>query len=169
VTETVVVLLGVGLAASVAATLGLALALRRERAPRRAAEAAQAACRNEAAEQAARLALLDRRSAALAPIDALWLAWTGECRPDSALLAEAARGAAEARLLFAAEVVAEIDEVAGLLVEQLRGQSLQRAAVAAGRYEERAGLIDEEIAREQHLRPRIGALRQRLAEAARLN
>jgi len=164
-----VVLLGTGLAASLAASLGLALALRRERAGRRAAEAAHAACRNEAAEQSARLGLLDRRRAALAPIDALWLAWTDESRPDSALLAEAARGVGEARVLFAEEVVAEIDEVAGLLVEQLRGLSRQRAAVAAGRYEERAELIDEEIARERRLRPRIGALRRRLAEAARLD
>ena len=163
------VLLGVGLAASVAAALGLALALRRERAARRAAEAAQAACGDAAAAQAARLALLDRRRAALAPIDALWLAWTGECRPDPALLAAAARAVGEARLLFADEVAAEIDEVAGLLVEQLRGQNWQRAAVAAGRYEERADLIAEEIERERRLRPRIGALRQRLAEAARLN
>ena len=160
-TETVVVLLGAGLAASVAAIVGLVLALRRER-------AAHAACRDETAEQAARLALLDRRRAALAPIEALWLAWAGDCRPDSALLAEAARAAGEARLLFADGLAAELEEVAGLLVEQVRGQSWQRAAVAAGRYEERADLIAEEIAREQRLKPRIGALRERMAEAARL-
>jgi len=153
--------LGAGLAASVAAILGLALALRRER-------AAHAACRDEAADQAARLALFDRRRAALAPIEALWLAWVGDCRPDSALLAEAARAAGEARLLFADGLAAELEEVAGLLVEQVRGQSWQRAAVAAGRHDERADLIAEEIERERRLKPRIGALRQRMVEAARL-
>ena len=167
-TETVAVLLGAGLAVSVAAMLGLMLALRRERAARRAAEAAHAACLDEAAEQAGRLALLDRRRAALAPIEALWSVWAAECRPDAALLAAAARAAGEARLLFADGLAAELEEVAALLVEQIRGQGRQAAAVAARRHEERADLIAEEIEREQRLRPRIGALRVRLVEATRL-
>ena len=163
------VLLLAGLAMSIAAALLLALLLVREKAARRAAEAALAARSDEAADQAARLELLDRRRAAIAPIETLWLAWAGGGRPQEALLADAARALTEARLLFADHLQADLDEAILLIVEQVRGQGWQRAAVAAGRRDERADLIDEEIARERKLKPRIADLRVRLADAARMS
>jgi len=165
--EIVSFIIGAGLAACVAAILLLAGLLARERAARRAAEAALAAQREGAAEQAARLALLDRRRDAIAPIESLWLIWEGGSRPGEALLAEAARGIAEARLLFADPLGTELDEAALLIAEHVRGRAWQRDAVQAGRRDESADLIDAEIARERALKPLIAALRARLAEAAR--
>ena len=151
-----------------AVALILTVLLARERAARTAAEAALASGRDESADQAARLALLDRRRAAIAPIESLWLAWAGGGRPSEALLSEAARALAEARLLFAGHLQAELDEAALLIVAHVRGQSWQRAAIEAGRHDERADLIEEEIARERALKPRIADLRMRLADAARV-
>jgi hypothetical protein len=162
-------LLGAGHAACLATILGLALLLVRERAARQAAEAALAARLRAEADTEARLDLLDRRRAAIAPIESLWLAWAGGGRPDEAQLADAGRAIAEARTLFADQLQPELDEAALLIVAQVRGQSRQRDAIRAGRRDKRADLIDEEIAREQELRPRIAALRDRLAEAARLS
>ena len=167
--EIVSFIVGAGFAACVAATLLLAWLLARERAARRAAEASLAAQREAAAEQAARLELLDRRRVAIAPIESLWLVWAGGSRPGEALLAEAARAIAEARLLFAEALDAELDEAALLLAEHVRGRAWQRDAIQAGRRDESADLIDAEIAREQALKPRIAELRIRLAEAARLS
>jgi hypothetical protein len=161
-------LLGAGLALCLALILLLALLLARERSVRRVAEAALAAGRDEAADRAGRLDLLDRRRAAIAPIETLWLAWASGGMPSEAQLAEAARALAEARLLFAEPLQAELDEAALLVVEHVRGQSWQRAAIDAGRYSERADLIDEEIARERRLKPRIEALRASLIDAARM-
>ena len=167
--ENVAILFQAGLALAVATSLVLALLLARERSARRGAEAALAASRDEAADQTARLALLDRRRAAIAPIETLWLAWAGGGRPGEALLAEAARALGEARLLFGDHLQAELDEAVVLIVEHVRGQGWQRAAIEAGRRDERADLIDEEIARERMLKPRIADLRIRLAEAARMS
>jgi hypothetical protein len=169
VSEALAILLVAGLVSCLALVLLLAVLLVRERAARRAAEAALAAGRDEAADQAARLALLDRRRAAIAPIEALWFAWAGGGRPGEALLADAARALAEARLLFAGHLQAELDEAALLIVAHVRGQSWQRAAIEAGRHDERADLIDEEIARERALKPRIADLRVRLVDAARMS
>jgi hypothetical protein len=169
VSETVAILLEAGLVSCLALILLLAVLLVRERAARRAAEGALAAGRDEAADQAARLALLDRRRAAIAPIEALWFAWAGGGRPSEALLADAARALAEARLLFAGHLQAELDEAALLIVAHARGQSWQRVAIEAGRHDERADLIDEEIARERAIRPRIADLRIRLVDAARMS
>jgi hypothetical protein len=169
VSESVAILLGAGLVLCLVLILFLTLLLTRERAARRAAEAALAAGRDESADQAGRLALLDRRRAAIAPIEALWLAWAGGGRPGETMLAEAARALAEARLLFAGHLQAELDEAALLIVEHVRGQSWQRAAIEAGRHDERADLIGEEIARERALKPRIADLRIRLADAARMS
>jgi hypothetical protein len=168
VTETLELLPAAALAACLAAMLLLALALRRERACRRAAEAALADHRAETAMQEERLGLLDRRRAALAPIEALSLAWARDCRPDEAALTEAARAVGEARLLFPAALAADLEEAAALLAMHARGRSWQRAAVEARRHEERADLFAEEIERERLLKPRIAELRQRLAEAARI-
>jgi hypothetical protein len=164
-----VIFLGAGLALCLALLLILALLLVRERAARRAAEAALSAKDDIAAHQAARLELLDRRRAAIAPIESLWLAWASGGRPGEALLADAARALAEARLLFATHLQAELDEAVLLIVEHVRGQSWQRAAIEAGRHDERADLIDQEIAREHRLKPRIADLRVRLADAARMS
>lgn len=169
VSETVAIFFGAGLALGLAPILVLALLLVRERTARRAAEAALAARRDEAADQAARLELLDRRRAAIAPIESLWLAWASGGRPGEALLADAARALAEARLLFAGHLQTELDEAVLLIVEHVRGRSWQRAAIEAGRRNERADLIDEEIAREHRLKPRIAELRDRLADAARMS
>jgi hypothetical protein len=169
VPEGVAFFLGAGLASCLAALLLLAWLLVRERAARRAAEAALAARLAAEADLAGRLDLLDRRRAVIAPIESLWRAWAGGGRPDEALLADAARALAEARMLFADHLQAELDEAALLILAQVRGQSWQRDAIRAGRRDERADLIDEEIARERTLRPRIAALRDRLADAARLS
>jgi hypothetical protein len=158
---------GIAFAVSAAASLWLAWLLRRERAARRAAEAAVAAER-QAAESTTRHDLLDLRRAAIAPIESLWLAWAGGGLPDDDLLAEAARALAEARLLFAADLAGELDEAAALILEQVRGRRWQRAAIDAGRHDERTDLIGEEMARERQLKPRIASLRLRLFEAARL-
>jgi hypothetical protein len=167
VPEGVAFFLGAGLASCLAAILLLAWLLLRERAARRAAEAALAARLAAEADLAARLDLLDRRRAVIAPIESLWCAWAGGGRPDEALLAGAARAIAEARTLFGDHLQAELDEAALLIVAHVRGQSRQRDAIRAGR--ERTDLIDQEIARERTLKPRIAALRDRLAEAARLS
>jgi hypothetical protein len=169
VSESVAILLGPGLVSGLAAILLLAVLLVRERSARRAAEAALAATRDEAADRAARLDLLDRRRAAIAPIESLWLAWAGGGRPDEAQLADAAQALAEARTLFADALQAELDEAALLIVAHVRGKSWQRAAIQAGRRDERADLIDEEIARERSLKPKIADLRIRLADAARMS
>lgn len=163
--EIVSLIIGTVLASAAAAILLLAWLLARERAARRAAEEALAAGR----EAAAQLALLDRRSAAIAPIETLWLTWSGGGRPGPALLAEAARAIAEARLLFGGPLEAELNEAALLIAEHVRGQAWQRDAILGGRRDESAELIDAEIAREQALKPRIAALRVRLVEAARLS
>jgi hypothetical protein len=163
-----VLLPAAALAACLAAMLLLGLALRRERAPRRAAEAALAEHRAEVPLRQERLGLLDRRRAALAPIEALSLAWARDCRPDEAALSAAALAIGEARLVFPAELAAELDEAAALLIVHARGRSWQRAAVEARRHEERADLIAEEIERERLLKPRLVELRMRLAEAARI-
>jgi hypothetical protein len=169
VSENIIILFGAGLLLALASTMVLALLLARERGARRAAEAALAASRDEATDQAARLALLDRRRAAIAPLESLWLAWAGGGRPSEALLADAARALGEARLLFADHLQPELDEAVLLIVEHVRGEGWQRAAIEAGRYDERAALIDEEIARERKLKPRIADLRLRLADAARMS
>ena len=162
--EIVTFIAGAVLALGAAAILALAWLLARERAARRAAEAELEAER----AAAARLDLLDRRSAAIAPIESLWLAWSAGGRPNESLLAEAARAIAEARLLFGGPLETELDEAALLIAEHVRGQVWQRDAILAGRRDERAELIEAEIAREQALKPRIAALRVRLVEAARL-
>lgn len=163
-----VIFLAGGLVACLAGGLPIAWLVRRERAERGAAEAALAAHREAAADQAGRLELLDRRRAALAPIESLWLAWTSGGRPDEALLADAAHGLAAARLLFGDPLQAELEEAALLIAEQIRGLGWQQDAIRAGRRDERADLIDAEIAREHALKPKIAALRDRLADATRL-
>jgi hypothetical protein len=161
----VAIFLGAGLAPGL--VLLLIILLVRERAARRAAEVALAASRDGTADRAARLDLLDRRRAAIAPIESLWLAWASGGIAGEAQLADAVRALAEARLLFADHLQAELDETMLLIVEHVRGQSWQRAALEAGRHSERADLIDEEIARERRLKPRIESLRTRLGDAAR--
>jgi hypothetical protein len=167
VSEIVAIILAAGLALSAAAILLLGWLLARERAARRAAEAALAAAREAADARAGRLDLLDRRRAAIAPLESLWLAWAGGRLPDQDLLAQAARALAEARLLFGDPLQAELDEAALLIVEHVQGLDRQRAAVAGGRHGERTDLIAEEIERERRLRPLVADLRLRLVEAAR--
>jgi hypothetical protein len=162
------IFLGSGLALCLALTLLLWRMLALERAARVAADATLAARMNEAADRALRLDLLDRRRAAIAPIESLWLAWARGGSPDEALLGDAIRALAEARLLFADHLQAELDETALLIVEYVRCQNWQRDAHRAGRYDERADLIGEEIAREARLKPRVESLRIRLSDAARM-
>ena len=161
------ILLGSGLALCLVLILALSWLLVRERAARAAAVAALVAVRDEAADRTNRLDLLDRRRAAIAPIESLWLALASGGRADEALLADAIRALAEVRLLFADQLQAELDETTLLIVEHVRGQDWQRAAVEAGRHDQRADLIAEEIARERRLRPKIETLRIRLTDAAR--
>lgn len=165
--ETVAILLGSGLALCLVLILALSWLLMRERSARAAAEAALGAVRDEAAERTSRLDLLDRRRAAIAPIESLWLAFASGGRPDEALLADTIRALAEIRLLFAGHLQAELDDTVLLVVEHMRGQGWQRAAIQAGRHDERADLIAEEITREGRLKPKIEMLRSRLADAAR--
>jgi len=167
VSEFLPIIFGAGLALSAAAILLLTWLLVRERGARRAAEAALAAAREAADARAERLGLLDRRRAAIAPLESLWLTWTGGRLPDEKLLTEAARALAEARLLFGDPLQAELDDAALLIVEHVQGLDRQRAAVDAGRFGERADLIAEEIERERRLRPIVAELRQRLVEATR--
>ena len=169
VSESLTIFLSAGLALSIAAASFLALLLVRERAARRAAEAALAARSDESADQSARLELLDRRRAAIAPIETLWCCWAVGGLPDEALLTEAARALAEARLLFAGHLQADLDGAALLVVEHLRCRGWQRAAIDSGRRDERADLIREEIAREPKLKLSIADLRVRLADAARMS
>jgi len=162
------ILLGSSLALCLALSLLLSWLLVRERSARLAAEAALITGANQAADRALRLDLLDRRRAVIAPIESLCLAWASSGRPDEALLAEAIRALAEARLLFADHLQADLDETALLIVEHIRGHSRQREAVRAGRHDERADLIGEEIIRERRLKPKIEMLRNQLADAARM-
>lgn len=161
------ILLGSGLALCLVLILALAWLLVRERSARASADAALVALRDEVADRSNRLDLLDRRRAAIAPIESLWLALASGNRANEALLADAIRALAEVRLLFADHLQAELDETVLLIVEHVRGQDWQRAAVAAGRHDERADLISEEIARERRLKPKIEELRIRLTDAAR--
>lgn len=167
--ESVAIALTAGLALSLASILLLVLLLARERAARRAAEAALETARDEAEGQAARIELLDRRRAAIAPIEALWRCWAVGGLPDDSLLADAARALAEARLLFAGHLQADLDGAALLVVEHLRCQGWQRAAIDSGRHDERVDLIREEIDREPRLKRSICDLRDRLVEAARIS
>jgi hypothetical protein len=161
------ILLGSGLALCLVLIVALTSLLLRERSARAAANAALVALQEEVADRSNRLDLLDRRRAAIAPIESLWLALARGNRANEALLADAIRALAEVRLLFADHVQAELDETVLLIVEHARGQDWQRAAVEAGRHDERADLIAEEIARELRLKPRIEKLRVRLTDAAR--
>jgi hypothetical protein len=148
----------------VAAIAMLAWQLKRER-----ALAAALAARLERAEARAHdLALLDRRAAALAPLDALWLGWSRGARPDRAALDCAMRALAAARLLYPADCAEEMELAAALMADCLRERQWQEAARDSGRHLDRAGLLEAEVAREDGLRRRIASLRARLVDAARV-
>jgi hypothetical protein len=157
-----------GLALALPAALLLALALGRERARRRAAEAALAAHRETAALSAEQLALLDRRRAAIQPLDALAAAWTRSCRPAQALVAAAGAALDEAHSVFPRALAPELDEAAALLLCYRRHQDEAEAAIGDGRRSTREEMLEREIALESALKPKLAGLRRRLADAARL-
>jgi hypothetical protein len=158
-------LLGIAAFIVVAAAVivALMLALRRHAARIIALESANRAL----AGQVDRLALLDRREAACAPFDALWLCWSRCTPPDEEVLRAAALAAEGAKRLFPAELAPDLDEVSRLLSGLVRHRSRQRDAVLAGRHRERVELIEEEAEMEHKLRPKLAGLRTLLADAAR--
>jgi hypothetical protein len=156
------------LALALAALAGLAWRLVGEVRRRRAAEAALAGREAAAAERARRLALFDRRVAAVAPLDSLWLAWSRACRPDAALVRAAANALPEARLLFDSPLAGECEALLGLLLGYERHQDACRAAVASGRHRDHGDLLDRELEMERPVKAALAALRARLAEAARV-
>lgn len=158
-------LLGIAAFVAVAAAVivALVLALRRHAARIVALESANRAL----AGQVDRLALLDRREAACAPLDALWLCWSRCTPPDEEVLRAAALAAEGAKRLFPAELAPDLDEVSRLLSGLVRHRSRQRDAVLAGRHRERVVLIEEEAEMEHKLRPKLAGLRALLADAAR--
>jgi hypothetical protein len=159
-----VILLGSLAALAAAAVIAfLALALRRHAARIVALEAANRAL----AGQIDRLALLDRREAACAPLDALWLCWSRCTAPDEAVLDAAAVAAEGAKRLFPRELEPDLDEISRLLGGLVRHRGREREAVLAGRHGERVALMEEEREMERLLRPKLAALRTLLADAAR--
>ena len=158
------ILLGLALAGLAALSWRLAVEVRR----RRSAEAGLARRQEAEADRSARLALFDRRVAAVAPLDALWLAWSRSCRPEPDLVRRAADAIAEARLLFDHALGSECDHLLSLLLGYERHREACRAAVAGGRHLDHGDLLDEEIALERALKPALATLRARLAEAARV-
>jgi hypothetical protein len=155
-----------GLALASLAMLGWRFAVEVRR--RRTAEAALARRHTAEADRAARLALFDRRVATVAPLDALWLAWSRACRPEPDLVRRAADAAAEARLLFDDALAGDCEELLGLLLGYERHRQACNAAVVGGRHLDHGDLLDEEVALERALKPALAALRDRLAEAARV-
>ena len=143
-----------------AALVLFAFQIRRTAAERIAAEAR----RDSLDEDRMRIELLDRRRALCVRIDALWLCWARCERPGQGLLADAA---AEARMLFPAELGPDLDEVAGLLASAARHQSWQQAAIDHRRHEERLALLDQEEQMMRMLKPKIAGLRALLVEAGR--
>lgn len=151
------------LAAAAIVAIILALAMRRSAARIAALEAENRAL----ADDAERLALFDRREAACAPLDALWLCWGRCAHPDDAMLDAAARAAEAAKRLFPAEIEPDLDEVARLLAGLAARRAWQREAVRGGRHGERVALLDEEAEMERMLKPKLDGLRTLLADATR--
>jgi hypothetical protein len=153
----------VAAAAAAAAILVLALALRR-----REARIALLEAQNEALmDRAERLALLERREAACAPLDALWLCWTRCVPPGEETLSAASLAAESAKRLFPVDLEPDLDEVARLLTGLLRHRAWQHDAVLAGRHDERVALSEEAAGIERLLKPKLSALRTLLADAMR--
>jgi len=157
-----------GLALALIAVLLLALTLRRESAARVAAIGALEARQDAAEARAGRLAMLDRRLAAIAPLDALWLGWTRGARPERAMIACALTALAEARLVFPESFAGALDEASTLLLAYERHQTALEAALDGGRRYEREEMFERELALEQALKPTLESLRVQLAGAARI-
>ena len=151
------------LVAASAAIILLVLTVRRQ-AKRAAALEAE---KGELAEQLTRLQLLERREAACAPFDALWLCWARCVPPDEAHLHAAARAAESAKRLFPADLEPDLDEVCRLLVALAGHRVRQRDAIRYERHGERVSLMEEEAEMERLLKPKLSGLRTLLADASR--
>ena len=101
-------ILVLALALAAAAVVLLSLAVRRQAKRVTALEVEK----DELARQIERLALIERREAVCAPLDAVWLCWTRCVPPDEAHLHDAARAAESAKRLFPADMEPDFDEVA---------------------------------------------------------
>lgn len=153
--------LGVGLAIAIAAIVSLTRALRRESQRRTAAEMGLAL-------RAERIAMLDRRLAAIAPLDALWLGWQRGSRPPREAVTMARVGLGETRLLFIETLAPEFDTLCDLLLAYERHLAEADQGFDDRRQWAREEALEREIALEQALKPRLASLRARLAEAARV-
>ena len=167
-TGTIAILLTGALLLCAAGLFLVAWLVHRNGAAQAARDEAAAAREQDAAERALQLQLLERRQSVCTRIDALWLCWARCERPGDGLVADAAAAIEEARMLFAAELAADLDEAASLLAAAVRHQSWRREAVERGRHGERIALLDREAELEQTLKPRITSLRTLLLEATRL-
>jgi hypothetical protein len=168
VTQTIAILLTGALLLCAAGLFLVAWLVHRNGAAQAARDEAAAARERDSADRAVRMQLLERRQSVCARIDALWLCWARCERPADAHVADAAAAIEEARMLFPAELAADLDEAASLLAAAVRHQSWRRTAVEHGRHGERVALLDREVELEQALKPRITALRNLLLEATRL-
>ena len=156
-------ILVLALALAAAAVVLLSLAVRRQAKRVTALEVEK----GELARQIERLALIERREAVCAPLDAVWLCWTRCVPPDEVHLHDAARAAESAKRLFPADMEPDFDEVARLLTA-LAGQRVrQRDAIRYERHGERVSLMEEEAEMERLLKPQLSGLRTLLAEASR--
>jgi hypothetical protein len=119
------------------------------------------------AAQLDRMALLDRRQAACAPLDHIWYCWVACTSPDEEALREAALAAEAARRLFPADFERDLDEMARHLITLSRHRGLQREAVLSGRHSERIALLEEEAEMERRVKAKLSSLRGLLADACR--
>lgn len=117
--------------------------------------------------EALRLCLLERRLAVHARLDALWLCWGRRARPEGALLSDAAAAAEEAKLLFAAEHRADLDEAGRLIAALEQARLWHEEALRGGRPSERDELRERQAEIETALLARIERLRERLGEETR--
>jgi len=160
--------LAAALAVTMAAALLLGWALRREAARRAAGDAALAARIEGDAARGERLALFERRRAAIAPLDALHLGWLQGGRPRDGEIAEALAALEAARLLFPAETAAMLGEASRLLADYAAARRWRHADGCARRTE-REQALERERWLEAETAAAVAALRTRLADAARLD
>jgi hypothetical protein len=119
------------------------------------------------AAQVDRMALLDRRQAACAPLDHIWYCWASCTPPYEDALQAAALAAEAARRLFPADLEPDLDEVARHLIALSRHRGRQHDAVLGERHGERVALLEEEAEMERRLKAKLVSLRILLADACR--
>jgi hypothetical protein len=116
---------------------------------------------------AERLALVERRQEATAPIDALRRQWAQGGKPDGAALADALAAIEKVRILFPGELADEVEEASALLATCLAHLQWEAGALRSGRPDAPADLTDRYAGLQNRLREAIESLHARMSETSR--